>query len=260
MERNGHTTGAQPCTETHVGLNARIGRGSYLPGTTAENVAGQGASAIDGALERLAWLAGDGETHPHGRQRDDIHEIEWDLLHAISTVLDGHDPQRRAAQPQSVYEVVTVSGDEPEPKAGTVRFEDAELGVRARIVKVQPLLGRNWGNVRVYGIKVDVEETAATAASAPRNYEWGFFGEWSRDSAEQFSVSAGEAWKRILRRFGTGTGRAPKDRELAEVLDSRAGRHYADELGDTAAEKPDIDERLEVLGPPKDWSRNTGRR
>lgn len=259
MERNGQPTGAQPRTDAGVVLNARIGRGSYLPGKTAEAVAADAAGEMDRVLERLAWLAEDSKAHPHHRQRDDVHEIEWDLLQCISRVLDAHDPRGRGAQPEGVYEVVTLADDEAGPKTGATRLEDAELGVRAVIRKVHPLRGRWAGGIRVYGVKVDVEETAETAASAPRNYQWGFFGEWTRDNAERFGLSAADAWKRILERFGTGTGTAPRDRELAEILDSRAGRHYSDELGNTSAEAPDFDQRLEAVGRPRDWTRRPGR-
>ena len=137
---------------------------------------------------------------------------------------------------------------------GNVRVESDELGIRVTVAKAWELAGRRFGDMRTWGLKLDIEETSERGMSAPRNYEFGFFGTWDAgtDNADQGGPSAARAWRIVIDTLGSGTGTGIQDRELAEKLDRSTGRHYADTLAGGSTSEDALRRAVTRIGPPRE--------
>ena len=75
-----------------------------------------------------------------------------------------------------------------------------------------------------------------------RNEAWGFFGTMA--SLEHELADAAEAWTLASRAIAANTGAAPEG--VRDFLDSRYGRHFADEVANALAQGASLEQAIDA--------------
>ena len=241
----GEAAGPTRTARRTTALNARIGRTAYAPGTTPQRL----AAAADAQLTRLLAAI----TDSAGGAADEAADAEHDyaLSLALGGALDAEWPEERRGRHESVHETFVRKASEP-PHRGELLIDSSALSIRVTVAKARELRGRRFGDMRTWGVKLDIEETGKRGVSAPRNYEFGFFGSWQAQTGKDGTavISAERAWQIVIDTLGSGTGTGTRDRELAETLDRSAGRHYAEALGRAGTSEDGLRRAITQRGAP----------
>ena len=86
-----------------------------------------------------------------------------------------------------------------------------------------------------------------SAILATENPGWGFFGTVARLGAK---VVAGAVWEAAFAAVGAATGGAPE--EVQAFLDSRHGRHFADDVANCLNSRDDLATAIDAAVAPLD--------
>ena len=246
---NGTGEGSMPTQAMgrRTGLNVRIGRTAYAPGTTAQQLAG----ASERQLTTLLGLITESGKGPENKAADAEHDLGLSI--ALSGALDAEWPEELRKVHECVHETCVRKANDT-PKRGETLIDSRTLGIRVTVAKAWELPGRHFSDMRSWGLKLDIEQLNELGVSAPRNYTFGFFGSWQDEVAENGNavISAERAWRIVIDTLGSGAGTGSQDRELAERLDRRAGRHYADTLARAGGSEDALRRAVTRCGPPRE--------
>ena len=158
-------------------------------------------------------------------------EQEWALVRAATCALNLLHPEEREKEHEGEYaEVVHPRGKAPQ-RGGTLTTFPT-LGTVVRIDEVWTLPERSGKSADwdLSGLKLTLVTSSPESSAAPRNYDWGFYGRWKASEELGHGITPEEAWLTVLTVHGTGGRATAEDRQLREVLDASAGRHYADQV------------------------------
>ena len=194
-------TGPARTGRGRTALNARIGRTAYAPETTPERL----AAAVGAQLTRLLARITDSATGAADEAADAEHDYALSL--ALGGRLDAEWPVGRRGRHESIHETFVRKESEP-PHRGELLIDSSALGIRVTVAKAWELRGRRLGDMRSWGLKLDIEETGKRGVSAPRNYEFGFFGSWQAQTGKDGTavINAERAWQIVIDTLGSGTG------------------------------------------------------
>ena len=190
------------------------------------------ATATPQNAERIATTLADRVKTTAASNTDTRYQFHGEIAEMITTLMDIHHPEQRLEMPEAMFDRVTIETPGTASR-GDIVHDGTLTGLKVEVED-------SWAEDRVddqallWSRKLRLTPTgrhAARAGWAPRNYVFGFWGTWSTsDSARRLHVSPAEAWTTIFEVHGHKNADHPDNRRLRYVLDSRAGRHYADEV------------------------------
>ena len=179
-------------------------------------------------------------------------EQEWALVRAASSALDLLNREEREKEPEGAYaEVIHPRVTPPERGVTLARFPTLGMVVLIDEIWALPERGMKGPDWVLSGLKLTLFTVKPESSAAPRKYDGGFYGTWKSSEELGHAITAEEAWLTVLSVHGTGGRATAEDRQLREILDARAGRHYAERvLNDLMTKDGDLKKAVQRAGRP----------